>query len=136
MRPNLSLETFAGALAVLGTGVIMAACGGDAKTPVNATEATAPATDKASTSSGTADPVKAPETSAAAMPASTASAMPASTAASTAAASTAMGAAPAPATSASATKKPAAGGATPAPASTAKKGGSSSCGAGTCSAKK
>ena len=29
MRPNLSVEKIAGALAVLGTGVLMAACGGD-----------------------------------------------------------------------------------------------------------
>lgn len=47
MRPNLSLETIAGALAVLGTGVIMAACGGDPKTPVNANEVNG-ATEKAS----------------------------------------------------------------------------------------
>lgn len=39
MRPNLSLESIVGALAVLGTGVIMAGCGGDdPKTPVNAKE--------------------------------------------------------------------------------------------------
>jgi len=40
MRPNLSVEKIAGALAVLGTSVMMAACGGDkpANTPVNSNE--------------------------------------------------------------------------------------------------
>ena len=49
MRPNLSLESITGALAVLGAGVIMAACGGEApKTPVDAKEVPG-ATDKAAT---------------------------------------------------------------------------------------
>jgi len=41
MRPNLSVENIAGALAVLGTSVLMAACGGGdkpASSPVNASE--------------------------------------------------------------------------------------------------
>ena len=45
MRPNLSVEKIAGALAVLGTSVLMAACGGEEKpanAPVHATEAPAP----------------------------------------------------------------------------------------------
>ncbi|MCW5837465.1 MAG: hypothetical protein KIS78_34045, partial [Labilithrix sp.] len=42
MRPNLSVEKIAGALAVLGTSVVMAACGGGdkpAESPVTSTEA-------------------------------------------------------------------------------------------------
>jgi hypothetical protein len=41
MRPNLSLEKIAGALAALGTGVLISACGGGdkpASSPVEATE--------------------------------------------------------------------------------------------------
>ena len=41
MRPNLSVEKIAGALAVLGTSVLMAACGGDnkpAESPVKSSE--------------------------------------------------------------------------------------------------
>ena len=48
MRPNLSVEKIAGALAVLGTSALMAACGGDAKpanVPVSSTEAPAAAGD-------------------------------------------------------------------------------------------
>ncbi len=50
MRPNLSLESIAGALAVLGTGILMAACGGEepAKSPVNANEVSG-ASDKSAT---------------------------------------------------------------------------------------
>jgi hypothetical protein len=144
MRPNLSLENIAGALAVLGTGVIMAACGGD-KPAVNANEvnnAAAPAdgaghcgADKthaagqASCSAGVtgggadakqADPAVKPAdaTPAVATPATTAT--PATPAVAT----------PATPTPASTSKKPAV------PATPAKKGGSGSCGAGTCGAKK
>src|SRR5688572_28786673 len=41
MRPNLSVEKIAGALAVLGASVLITACGGDEKkpnTPVNGSE--------------------------------------------------------------------------------------------------
>ncbi len=38
MRPNLSVASIAGALAVLGTSAALAACGGGDKPPVNATE--------------------------------------------------------------------------------------------------
>lgn len=155
MRPNLSLESITGALAVLGTGVIMAACGGDApKTPVDAKEVPG-ATDKAATGdahcgankdhkageaacsagakTGTdakpADAMSAPATPAA--PAS-----PAAPATPTAADAKGVTGTPATGTAApaSTTKKPAAPGA--APAAAPKKAGASSCGAGTCSAKK
>jgi hypothetical protein len=123
MRPNLSLESIAGALAVIGTGVLMAACGGaeEPKSPVNATDVPS-ATDKAATPADpkTVDPVSASKpadpTPAAAMPADAKGAADPKAAA--------------PASTGSA-KKPAA----PAPPAAAKKGGSS-CGAGTCSAKK
>jgi hypothetical protein len=48
MRPNLSVEKIAGALAVLGTSALMAACGGESKpanVPVSSTEAPAAAGD-------------------------------------------------------------------------------------------
>jgi hypothetical protein len=46
MRPNLSVEKIAGALAVLGTAALISACGGgDTKPPVNANEV-APSGDK------------------------------------------------------------------------------------------
>ena len=49
MRPNLSFESIVGALAVLGTGVIMAGCGGEEpKTPVNANEVSGATTEKSS----------------------------------------------------------------------------------------
>lgn len=149
MRPNLSLESIAGALAVLGTGVIMAACGGD-KPAVNANEvsgATPPAADGAG-HCGAGKEHKAGEASCSADKKATTDAKPADTAAATtpAAATPAADAKPAdakpadakaadpkaatPAATGTAAKKPGA----PAPA--AKKGGSGSCGAGTCSAKK
>jgi hypothetical protein len=149
MRPNLSLESIAGALAVLGTGVIMAACGGeDPKTPVNANEVSG-ATEKAADGAnhcGAGKDHKAGQASCSADKAG-GDAKPADTtpAAATPAAATPAAATPAAATPAAATPDPKA--ATPAPASTtgkkpaapatpAKKGGSGSCGAGTCSAKK
>jgi len=163
MRPNLSLETIAGALAVLGTGVIMAACGGDPKTPVNANEVNG-ATEKAAGDganhcgagkdhkagqagcAAAAGDAKPGDTSAAGGAAATATPAATTPAATTPAASTPADTKPADAKPADA--KAATG--TPAPASTtgkkpaapaapgtpAKKGGSGSCGAGTCSAKK
>lgn len=153
MRPNLSLENIAGALAVLGTGVIMAACGGETpKTPVDAKEVPG-ATDKAASADGhcgankdhkageaacsadkkagatdakPADPVTA------AKPAD-APATPATPATPSAADAKGVTGTPAPATTGAA-KKPAAPAA--APAAAPKKAGASSCGAGTCSAKK
>lgn len=151
MRPNLSVEKIAGALAVLGTSVLMAACGGGdkpANAPVNSTETP--------TAGGDAKPAdghcgadkshKEGEASCGAKPADKASeAAPADTAAAPAAASTAAPAAAPDTKAADAkpadakadakkpadTKKPAA-----APAAGGKKGGGASCGAGTCSAKK
>jgi hypothetical protein len=150
MRPNLSFEKIAGALAVLGTGVIMAACGGEEpKTPVNANEVSG-ATEKAADGAnhcGAGKDHKAGEAACsaahgadtAAKPADTtpAAATPATTPAATPAAATPADVKPTdakPADAKGATpagKKPAAPAATP-----AKKGGSGSCGAGTCSAKK
>src|SRR5262245_39497257 len=46
MRPNLSVEKIAGALAVLGTTALISACGGGDKPPVNANEV-APSGEKA-----------------------------------------------------------------------------------------
>ena len=127
MRPNLSLESIAGALAVLGTGVLMAACGGaeEPKSPVNATDVPS-ATDKAATPAEpkVLDAKPADATPAAAMPTDAKGAAP------TAAMPADAKGAAAPATTGSA-KKPGA----PAPPAAAKKGGAS-CGAGTCSAKK
>ena len=145
MRPNLSFEKIAGALAVLGTGVIMAACGGEEpKTPVNANEVSG-ATDKAADGAnhcgagkdhkageaacsadkkaGDATPAITPAAATAATPAA---ATPADAKPADAKPADAKGAAPA---ATGAGKKPAA----PTPA---KKGASGSCGAGTCSAKK
>jgi hypothetical protein len=145
MRPNLSLETISAALAVLGTGVIMAACGGDPKTPVNANEVNG-ATEKAADGAshcGAGKEHKAGE--AACSAAAGGDAKPADTSAAGGATSTATPSTATPTTT-PADAKAAAG--TPAPASTtgkkpaapatppAKKGGSGSCGAGTCSAKK
>lgn len=152
MRPNLSVESIAGALAVLGTGVIMAACGGEPKTPVNANEVSGAATEKSAEGAnhcGAGKDHKAGEAACAAKagdakPADTTAAKPADT---TAAAATPADAKPADAKPADA-KPTDAKSATPAPATTtgkktppapaapAKKGGSGSCGAGTCSAKK
>jgi hypothetical protein len=154
MRPNLSLETIAGALAVLGTSVILAACGGeDPKTPVNANEVNGAATEKAADGAnhcGAGKDHKAGQAGCAA--AAGGDAKPADTSAAGGSAATATPAATTPAAATPADAKPAdpkaATGATPAPASTtgkkapaapgtpAKKGGSGSCGAGTCSAKK
>ncbi len=147
MRPNLSLESIVGALAVLGTGVIMAGCGGEEpKTPVNANEVSGAATEKSSEGAnhcGAGKDHKAGEAACAAKPgdAKPADAMSAKPADTTAAA-----AMPAAATPASATPPDAKGTAAPATttgkktpppaAAPAKKGGSGSCGAGTCSAKK
>jgi hypothetical protein len=141
MRPNLSLESIAGALAVLGTGVLMAACGGqEPKTPVNANEVSGATTSadgaghcgagkehKAGEAACAADKkaatdVKPADPTAAAKPDTTA-------AAATPADAKPVAGAPTPATPA---KKPG----TPTPPTAAKKGGASSCGAGTCSAKK
>ncbi|HSO32707.1 MAG TPA: hypothetical protein VLT33_09325 [Labilithrix sp.] len=145
MRPNLSLESIAGALAVLGTGVIMAACGGEApKTPVDAKEVPG-ATDKAAGGDaahcGAGKDHKAGEAScsadhkADAKPAdpvtAAAPATPATPATPSAADAKGVTGTPAPATTGTG-KKPAA----PAPPAAAKKAGASSCGAGTCSAKK
>ena len=151
MRPNLSLESIAGALAVLGTGVIMAACGGDSKPAVNANEVSG-ATDKAGEGAshcGAGKDHKAGEASCSAdhksgapgdaKPADpTAAAKPDTTPAAATAPDVKPGdAKPAdakgatPAASGTA-KKPG----TPPPAGTAKKGGSGSCGAGTCGTKK
>lgn len=150
MRPNLSIESIAGALAVLGTGVLMAACGGPEapKTPVNSTEVSG-ATDKASTPAdghcGAGKDHKAGEAScsadhhpgadakgadpAAAKPADT---TPAASTPADAKAATDKTGTPTPAATGTA-KKP---GAAPATPPAAKKGGSGSCGAGTCGAKK
>lgn len=150
MRPNLSLESIVGALAVLGTGVIMAGCGGEEpKTPVNAHEVSGAATEKSSEGAnhcGAGKEHKAGEAACAAKPGD---AKPADTAAAKPADTTPAAATPATADAKPADAKPAdAKGATPAPATTtgkktppapatpAKKGGSGSCGAGTCSAKK
>jgi hypothetical protein len=149
MRPNLSLESITAALAVLGTGVIMAACGGEEpKTPVNANEVSG-ASEKAADGAnhcGAGKDHKAGEAACSAdhkagdaKPADATGAA-AATPATTPAAATPADAKPAadakgltttPAPASTTGKKPA----TPAPAP-AKKGGSGSCGAGTCSAKK
>ncbi len=145
MRPNLSLESIVGALAVLGTGVIMAGCGGEEpKTPVNANEVSGAATEKSSDganhcgagkdhkageaacAANKADPKPADPTPAAATPAA---ATPAAATPAAATPADAKAATPAPATT-TGKKTP------PAPPAPAKKGGSGSCGAGTCSAKK
>jgi len=134
MRPNLSLESITGALAVLGTGVIMAACGGDApKTPVDAKEVPG-ATDKAAGGddhkAGDAKPADPVTAAAPATPATPAA--PATPATPSAADAKGVTGTPAPATTGTG-KKPAAPATPPAGA---KKAGASSCGAGTCSAKK
>ena len=143
MRPNLSLESNAGALAVLGTGVIMAACGGEEpKTPVNANEVSGASTEKSSEGAnhcGAGKDHKAGEAACAAKPGdATTAAKPADT---TPAAATPADVKPADAKPADAKGTPAPATTTgkktpPAPATPAKKGGSGSCGAGTCSAKK
>lgn len=153
MRPNLSLETIAGALAVLGTGVIMAACGGDPKTPVNANEVNG-ATEKAADGANHCGAGKEHKAGEAGCAAATGDAKSADTSAAGGAAATATPASTTPAASTptdtkAATDAKPADAKTPAPASTtgkkapaapagtpAKKGGSGSCGAGTCSAKK
>lgn len=147
MRPNLSLESIAGALAVLGTGVIMAACGGDAKTPVNANEVSG-ATEKAADGAGHCGAGKdhkageascsadhksgTPDPTSAAKPDTTPAAATPAAATPAAATPAAAAATPTPAATGTAAKKP---GAAPAPAP-AKKAGGASCGAGTCGAKK
>jgi hypothetical protein len=152
MRPNLSLESIAGALAVLGTGVIMAACGGDPpKSPVDAKDVPG-ATDKASapadghcgagkdhkageaacSADHKADAPKTGDPVTAAKPGDT-TAAPATPADAKPVTDTKTGT-PTPATTGTA-KKPGAP-AAPATPATPKKGGSGSCGAGTCSAKK
>ena len=158
MRPNLSLETISAALAVLGTGVMLSltpACGGDPKTPVDANEVNG-ATEKAADGAshcGAGKDHKAGQAGCSAA-AAAGDAKPADTSAaggatSTATPSTAMPAATTPSATTPSTPADAkAATGTPAPASTtgkkpaapatppAKKGGSGSCGAGTCSAKK
>ncbi|AKV03036.1 Transcriptional regulator [Labilithrix luteola] len=151
MRPNLSIDKIAGALAVLGTSVLMGACGGESKpaeAPVSGTEV-APAGEKAgehkageancsadhkgsascgagkgsaSCGAGKADP-------AAAAPATTPAAAAPAAAAPAAADAKADSKAPAAAPTGS-SKKPAT------PPAAGKKAGGASCGAGTCSAKK
>ncbi len=140
MRPNLSLESIVGALAVLGTGVLMAGCGGEEpKTPVNANEVSGAATEKSSEGAnhcGAGKDHKAGEAACAAKPGD---AKPADTtpAAATPAAATPAAATPAAATPATPAPATTTGKKTPpVPAAPAKKGGSGSCGAGTCSAKK
>jgi hypothetical protein len=163
MRPNLSLESIAGALAVLGTGVIMAACGGDPKTPVNANEVSG-ASEKAGHGDGHCGAGKDHKPGEAscsadkkaggdAKPADTSAAAGTSAAATPAADAKPADAKPADATSAKpADAKDSKGGATPATPATpgkkgtttpatpatppAKKGGGASCGAGTCGTKK
>jgi hypothetical protein len=155
MRPNLSVEKIAGALAVLGTSVLMAACGGDnppANTPVNANETTPPAASgdakpadghcgagkehkpgEASCGAGGAKPADTSSTSttpAAATPATT-PASGTSTPASATPAADPKAATDPKATEQTDPKKP---GTTP--AAGGKKGGGASCGAGTCSPKK
>ena len=136
MRPNLSLEAFAGALAIIGTTALVG-CGGDAKpadAPSNATT-TAPSTNDttsttsaagASTMGATPTTDMAPTT-----PSSPSMGGASTTTPSTMAPSTPSTPTPASTTSTTApAKKPAAGSA---------KGGSNaqaSCGAGTCSGKK
>jgi hypothetical protein len=147
MRPNLSVEKIAGALAVLGAGVMMYACGGDkpANTPVNSTETPAaagdPATKAADGHCGAGKEHKPGEASCGGKAGDNSAASPA------ASASAASSAAP----STDSSSASAASSATPAASSSAapadpkkgggkkgggKKGGSSGCGAGTCSAKK
>jgi hypothetical protein len=143
MRPNLSLEYLAATLAALGTGVILAACGGSNQ-DVKASEVpaskplpwqgdkacaahgcgAAPAPSSASTSDSSATS-SAPATSAAG--GSSATATPSATAA---AATTSAPATPAPTSTAQAsTPKPA-----PKPAAKRKPAsGDASCGQGTCS---
>jgi hypothetical protein len=143
MRPNLSVEKIAGALAVLGAGVLMYACGGDkpANAPVNSTETPAAAggdtaTKAADSHCGAGKEHKPGEAScgggagdnSAAAPAAAPSTDSASaSAASSATPAASASAAPADAKSGDAPKK---GGKKP------KKGGANGCGAGTCSAKK
>lgn len=138
MRPNLTVTSIAGALAVLGTTTALVACGGD-KPPVNANEVKSAEPTKASEGHCGADHKdhKGDAKCAAKDPGGAAGA---ATSAATGAASAAATAAPtttAPATATSATPagsaKPAGG--TPGKAPT-KAGGQASCGAGTCSAKK
>lgn len=146
MRPNLSVENIAGALAVLGTSVLMAACGGGDKpptSPVNSTETPAGAGGEAKPADGhcgAGKDQKSGDASCGAKPNDEKPAEPAATPA----------AAPAPAAGESAkveetkaaetkadpkadAKKPADGKKT-SPAG--KKSGAASCGAGTCAAKK
>jgi hypothetical protein len=127
MRPNLSVEKIAGALAVLGTSVMLAACGGEekpAQSPadaVKATETSAPSNDKK------ADEMAKPAD------AQPAEAKPADAPAATAAPAAAPDAKPATATDPKADAAPAKTDAKkPAVAAPAKKGGGNSCGAGTC----
>ncbi|MCA9584594.1 MAG: hypothetical protein KC657_04480 [Myxococcales bacterium] len=146
MRPNLSLESIAGALTVLGTSVLIAACGGEAPkptTPVNANEVT-PTSGEAKPGDahcGADKPHKDGEAKCAAgqdgaKPTETTPAPGGETkpedAPKPSSDATPTDAKPADATAAAAAPKPAAKGAKPA----AKKGGAASCGAGTCSAKK
>jgi hypothetical protein len=145
MRPNLSFEKIAGALAVLGTGVIMAACGGEEpKTPVNANEVTG-ASEKAADGANHCGAGKDHKAGEAACSADKAAAPAAEAPATTPAAAAPAEATPAAATPATDAKpadakatdaKPATPGTAKKPAAPAKKGGAGSCGAGTCSAKK
>ena len=150
MRPNLSVEKIAGALAVLGTSVLMAACGGGdkpANTPVNSSETPAAGGEAkpADGHCGADKDHKTGESSCGAKPADTAAdAKPAETAEAPASTTPAPAAAPdtkaadakpadakADAKKPADTKKPAA-----APGAGGKKGGAASCGAGTCASKK
>jgi hypothetical protein len=154
MRPNLSVEKIAGALAVLGTSALIAACGGDKPpmSPVDAQEV-APAGEKAahgdahcgadhkdhkageaSCAAGAKDTAATP----AATPAAAAPAEVKGVTETSAKPADGKAVAPAAAPASSSTKPatpapPAKPGAAPAPA---KKAGGASCGAGTCSSKK
>jgi hypothetical protein len=161
MRPNLSVEKIAGALAVLGTTALMTACGGETKPPVNANEVT-PSAEKASGAEGAshcgadkahepgqascggaktdvapADPTGAATPAAADAKPATETATPAEPTSDKPTETSAKPAdAKAPAAAPSATTKKAAPAKAPAAKAPAKKSGGSSCGAGTCSTKK
>ncbi|MBL8612635.1 MAG: hypothetical protein JNL38_35165 [Myxococcales bacterium] len=139
MRPNLTVTSIAGALAVLGTTTALIACGGGDKPPVNANEVKSAEPTKASESHCGADHKehKGDAKCAAKDPGGAAGAATSAATSAASAAPTTPPATTAPATPGSATPagsaKPAGG--TPGKGST-KAGGQASCGAGTCSAKK
>ncbi len=144
MRPNLTVTSIAGALAVLGTTTALVACGGD-KPPVNANEVKSAEPTKASeghcgadhkdhkgdAKCGAKDGSAASAASSAASPTGGATSAPTTATAPTA---TTVPASPAPSSSATPASSAKPGG-TPGK-SPPKAGGQASCGAGTCSAKK